>query len=126
MPQQLLDGPDVSAVSQQFRGKRVPKGVASGVFVDFKLADGMTDGVLNDGGIQVMTAISAAARIPGRAWRGKDVLPAPFELSVRILARQSERQLDAAIPRLHGSLALLPDLLNVLLERINKSLSNSS
>jgi len=88
VPQQFLDRADVHAVCQQMRGKRMPKCVASGVFLNPQFADRSAQGFLQAGGIQVVTPPGTTPRILRRSSGGKHVLPDQFAIQVRVLAGQ--------------------------------------
>ena len=54
MAEQLLNGSDVGAGLEEMRGEGVPEGVASGLLRDSGAADGLADGSLETGFVEVV------------------------------------------------------------------------
>ena len=71
------------------------EGAASDALVDPRPASGVFDGLLQTAFAQMMTANDTRAWICGQLGGRKDVLPNPFPVGVRVLAFQSERQVNA-------------------------------
>ena len=89
MAEELLDGADVVAGLEQVGGEGVAEGVAGGVLGDAGAPDGLLHGALDDGRVDVVTALVAGAAVGPAALLGEDPLPAPLPGSVGVLALQS-------------------------------------
>ncbi len=103
-------------------GKAVPKGVTGGRFGDPGPADGAFDRFLQAGGIGVVAAGLAGTGIYGDAGGGKEVLPAPLAVGVRVFAGQGVGQVDPAVSG--GQIGLMQAfyLLKVALQRGNQAI----
>jgi len=94
--QQLLDGSDVVMAVQPVRRERVPQGVRAGPIGEPGVADGVLDGALDHGFVQVMSGTVARGWPDVRASRREHPLPSPVPAGVRVLALQRAGQLDPA------------------------------
>jgi len=100
--EQLLDGSDVVAVLQQVGRERVAESVARSALRDGRPLESLPHGALEDGFVQVVAPVLAGGALHVHAGGGEHPLPGPLAAGVRVLARESRRQLHPprAVPKI--------------------------
>jgi hypothetical protein len=98
VPEELLDGPDVVALSHQMRGKALSEGMATDAFVEPHRTPCVAHRLLRTTLTRVMAADDPRAWVFRQTIGGKDVWPAPEPAGMRILAFQRERSMDRTNP----------------------------
>lgn len=92
------------------RREAVPQGMAGGAFIQLGTQDGLLDGALKNGLVNVMPIGEKATRPEVGSGCRKDRPPAPVEFGVRVLAAQGAWYLDAhlggQIPLVEGPHAI--------------------
>ena len=119
VPQQLLDPADICPLLQQVRGKWWRKYVATGRFADPSRANGFSHTTLNPRWFDVVPSLLVATAILPPLGLGKQPLPAPFLICMRIRTRQRVQPLQLA-PACHQvGLMQLPHLAQLPLQRVD-------
>lgn len=96
MAEQFLNGSYVVAVLKEVGGEGVAEGVGADSFLDFGFFGGLFEGALQAGGVQVVTAFPAAARVERSFGGGEEVLPGKFTAGVRVFVCEGVGEVDFA------------------------------
>jgi hypothetical protein len=99
MAQQLLHRADVVAVLQQVGREAVPERVTAGGLGDARRVHRGADRALDGLRVDVVSHCLAGTGIAAEGAGRKDVLPAPVDCGMRVLAPQRERQRNAGPAR---------------------------
>ncbi len=100
MAKEILDRPDIGAVFQNMRRKRVSQHMRRDAFIDPSGERGATDGVLKGALENVMTAPHAGLRVDASFALWKQPLPRPAHACVRVFTRQTFGQPNSGQARL--------------------------
>ncbi len=95
--EEFLDGADVVAVLKKVGSEGMAEGVAGDAFGQAGLLGGLADGALQAGGVYVVAALLAGARVAGASGSRKEVLPAEFASGVGVFFGQGVGEIDFAI-----------------------------
>jgi hypothetical protein len=98
VPEQLLNGADVSAASEQASGEGVAKGVGADGLRQTGTANGHLDGFVDDAGVHVVATGDTGTRIYGEIPGEEGILPALLLSGMRSLPIQRIGQVDLAMP----------------------------
>jgi phytoene/squalene synthetase len=98
VPEQLLNGADVGAALEQVSGKGVAKCMGADVLRQTGTADRYLDGLVDDAGINMVTACDTGTRVYGEVPGGEDILPGPLLGGMGILPIQRMGQVDLTVP----------------------------
>ena len=116
VPEQVLNGADVGAALEQVRGKGVAKGMGADGLRQTGTADRDLDGVVDDAGINMMTACDTSTRVSGEVPGGEDRRPAPLLGGMGILPIQRMGQVDLTMALSQILLGQRPDSSQVILK----------
>lgn len=101
------------------------EGVAGDVFVDTGQACGLSDGLLEGAGVNVMTAGDAAAGVAGDSVGREDILPDPFLVGVGVFDIEGIRKIDCAVAIVQILPVDQPDPLEVFLEGLDEGIGEN-
>ena len=96
MPQQFLDRSNIITILKQMSGEAVPECMARHVLDKASLRYGLLYSLLDNGLVDMMTALFPCFAIPPAAFLRKDPLPAPICGRVGVFSVESIRHLDSA------------------------------
>src|SRR4030043_1864999 len=96
MPQQLLDRSDIITILKKMSSEAVPESVARRVFDKASLRHCLFYSLLDQGFVDMMTALLPCFAISPSAFLRKDPLPAPICGSVGVFSVESIRHLNPA------------------------------
>jgi hypothetical protein len=84
MAEEFLHGADIVAMLQQLRRKTMAKGMTTDSFIYFRQTPSEFNGLLQTTFIKMMATDNTAAWIFRKTFRGKNVLPYPITVGMRI------------------------------------------
>ena len=116
VPKELLDRTNVVAILQQVGGEGVAEGMAGGVLGKAGPSDGVLDGALEYGFVEMVAPPLAGDAIHVDPRGGERPLPPPFPAGGRILPGKSPRQLHPPRAMLEIALMLSPHQIQMSLE----------
>ncbi len=118
--EELLDGTDVVAISEQVGGKRVAERVAGDALRESGRACSSGDGSLWEAAVQVVPVDLAGAGVGREGAGGEDPLPAPVPCGAGVLAGKGVGEPDGAVAGVNVGGVLLATALEVLAELVDE------